>query len=192
MKKNCAFLIFISHMFSEMSESSTEIQVAGPVLSNVTMNLQDNDVSLLRNRIKILEEKLAVTNNKLKKAMEILRNHNISLNIKTMTINDNQVSAVRDFVKKCIWPKIKVANEETFDENMELIDDVITHLKMEDHPNKYLLYSEIKWNIRDKLSDMRKHKREMIKKIVFGKFLYNLLFCFYFKNSHFCRLLLGI
>jgi hypothetical protein len=139
-----------------------------------------------------LEEKLAVSNNKLKKAMEMLRSNNISLNIKTMTINDNQVTAVRDFVKKCIWPKIKVANEDTFDMNMDLIDDVIKHLKMENHPNKYLLYSEIKWNIRDKLSDMRKHKREMIKKLVFGKFLYIIMFCFFFINSHFDRLLLGI
>ena len=78
-------------------------------------------------------------------------------------------------ISRTTFGQKKVANNRLFNVKPEILEGVIKHLKMENHPNKYLLIGDLKKLIQKKLAELRKHKREAMKKAVFGKFFKKIL-----------------
>ena len=126
----------------------------------------------MRSKIQDLEQKLAAAKRNFTNAKKLLGENQIELKVKNSDLKASQVSSVIDYVKDNIWPKNKVANNHLFNVKPEILEGVINHLKMENSPNKSSLIGDSKKLIRKNLAEIRKHKREAMKRAVFGKFFF--------------------
>ena len=92
------------------------------------------------------------------------------LNEKNNDHNENQLAidkkvhvSFHRFIKDCLWPKIKYVNNTTFETIPRILNRCFKWLKIpEDERPKYR--QSIKFNVRKKISDMRKNFRLCLKK----------------------------
>ena len=117
----------------------------------------------------MLEEKMKAMKNELKQAKTSLNKNQCEKDAKKSKVPECNIAGLKSFVADQMWKHTKYVNEQVFDDVPHLVESCYVFLRMSDRENRSNFYLSITKIVKQKLVDMRKHYRSVLKTLVEGE-----------------------
>ena len=117
-----------------------------------------------------LEMKNKAMKNQLKTAQATLNQKKCKQDSTKFNVPTSNIAGLKCFVANIMWKKVKYLNEQSFDNNPKLVERCYTFMNLANLEHKGNFYLHVTRIVKQKMVDMRKHHRSVLKTLVIGKF----------------------